>query len=477
MTEKKKVKSDAPEIPIDLNDLPGAVLLTAPDHRILKANEAALKFLGYSAKELAGWPLEKIFPEIPKGLLRALAGEPTEAEFQIRVRRSSGKLAIMDFMAAPIVRRGQLTAILHIGRNARVRRLVEAEIKRSRNYFGSIFENSPYGICVTDSRRRIMIANKAAEELTGYGRKELIGRAVMNFYPLGETVDSLDQETLKRGERVVQRLRFRQKNGEEVPVKVSQSLVVDPVDRTDIIIESYSDQTDRLRVDQLKNEFVYVAAHELRNPVSAIRMLVDIIYNDKRVTVEPVLRGYLAKIQEANERLLNLVEDLLEVSRTEAGRLKIHVGPQDIVAIVNGLLSELRPGAAAKGLTIRYSPPAQLPRVAADEIKLKEILTNLIGNAIKYNVTEGSVTIEHMIEEGLLVTRVSDTGIGISEADRQKLFQKFWRSEDMAVRAQAGTGLGLFIVKELVERMGGRIWVESHHGEGSIFSFSLPTAG
>ncbi len=476
MTTKKRQRPAGDPVPAGLDDLPEAVLITGPDHVIRSANRSALKFLGYKAAELVGWPLEKVFPEIPKDLTRALSGEPSESEFEVRVRMKSGKLAIMDFLLAPLRRRGELAAVIHVGRNARVRRLIEAETRRARNYFGIIVENTPYGICVTDSTRQVMITNKAVEDLTGYSRKELIGQPVMRFYPEGESLGSLDLATLKRGERVVKQLRFRKKNGEEIPVKVSQSLVADPDDRSDIIIESYSDQTDRLRVDQLKNEFVYVAAHELRNPVSAIRMLLDIIYNDKRVTVEPVLRGYLAKIQEANERLLNLVEDLLEVSRTEAGRLKINVSAQDIVEITRGLLGELRPGAAAKGLVIHYAPSQQLPKVAADEINLKEVLANLIGNAIKYNITEGSVTVEHYVDGRFLVTRISDTGIGIGKEDQQKLFQKFWRSEDMAVRAQAGTGLGLFIVKELVERMGGRIWVESRHGEGSIFTFSIPVA-
>jgi len=477
MAVKKKAKPPKPASSVGLDDLPEAILLTDLDHVILVANRAALDFFGYAADDLVGSPLEKIMTETPKGLRRALTGEITEAESEIRVKMSSGRSAIMDFLTAPVIRGGKVTAVLHIGRNARVRRLLEAEVRKARNYFGAIVENSPYGICVTDSARNIMITNKAVEDLTGYDRSELIGQPVTKFYPEGENVGSLEMETLRRGDRVVKQLRFRRKGGEELPVKVSQSLVSDPDDQSDIIIESYSNQTDRLRVDQLKNEFVYVAAHELRNPVSAIRMLLDIIYSDKRVSVEPVLRGYLSKIQEANERLLNLVEDLLEVSRTEAGRLKINVSPQNMAEIIKNLLSELRPGAAAKGLTINYAPSPQLPRVAADEIKLKEILTNLIGNAIKYNITEGSVTIEHVVEDGQLITRVSDTGIGISAEDQLKLFNKFWRSEDLAVRAQAGTGLGLFIVKELVERMDGRIWVESRHGEGSIFSFSLPIIG
>lgn len=461
---------------IGLDDLPEAVLLTDEKHEILAANRAALEFLGYSASELVGWPLEKVFPQLPKELGRALSGDGGVGEFEIKVRTRDGQRAIMDFLVAPVKRGGQETAFIHLGRNARIRRLLEMEVRRARNYFGSIVENSPYGICVTDAARRIMITNKAVEDLTGYGREELIGQPVTMFYPPEVGGQDLDMEAMRRGQRVVERLHFRKKDSGEVPVKVSRSLVNNLDDQSEIIIESYSDQTDRIRVDQLKNEFVFVAAHELRNPTTAIKMLLDIIFDDKRVVIDPIMRGYLAKIQEADDRLIHLVDDLLEVSRTEAGRLKINVEPQNIVEHVHNLIAELRPNAVSKGLNILYSPSPRTPLVKADTTKLKEVLTNLMANAIKYNVTGGAVTVEHEIREGMLVTHVSDTGIGISAEDQAKLFQKFWRSEDLAVRAQSGTGLGLFIVKELVERMGGKVWAKSRPGKGSTFSFSLPIA-
>ena len=461
---------------IRVDDIPEGVILTDTQHKILSANGAALKFFGYEAKEIVGWPLDKLFPQLPKGLIQALTGAVSHSEVEIKVKTRSGKRAIMDFLVAPVMRRGAVIAVMYIGRNARVRRLLEAEIKKARDYFGSIVENSPYGICVTDEARNIMVTNRAVEDLVGFRREELIGKPVTMFYPADESAAAFDHNALKRGQRLVRQLRFRKRDGSDVPVKVSAIQVHEPDGDASMIIESYSDQSDRMRLDQLKNEFVFVAAHELRNPVAAIRMLADIIFEDKRLTIDPILRGYLAKIQEANERLLHLVDDLLEVSRTEAGRLKISLSPQNMVEHVNALLAELRPTAVSKGVALQYAPAPNLPPVLADTNKLKEILTNLLSNAIKYNVSGGTVVIEHEPQGKVLLTRVHDTGIGISEDDQKKLFQKFWRSEDMAVRAQGGTGLGLFIVKELVERMGGHIWVESSRGHGSKFSFTLPLA-
>lgn len=356
----------------------------------------------------------------------------------------------------------------------RVKKLVQLEIRKARDYFRAVIDHSPVGICVTDLSRKAVIVNDAAIALTGYSHDDLIGSAVMDFYPKGEQISDIDIKALRVGERKTREMEFIRKDGEEVPVLVTYSLVEDLEDFGDVIVESYNDQTVRKRLDRLKNEFVFVAAHELRNPVTAIRLLLDIIFDDKRFKVDPILRGYLQKMQEANDRLIQLVDDLLEVSRSESGRLKIKVEQKDVKDLMDTILEELRPSAVSKEIELKYEPPKDLPLVLADGPKLKEIISNLVSNAIKYNVSGGSVTIEHEILDDRLMTRVVDTGIGISDEDLARLFQKFWRSEDVAVRAQSGTGLGLFIVKELVERMGGAISASSEHEKGSTFSFSLP---
>lgn len=457
-----------------LDDLPEAVIVTDARHVVAVANRKALELLGYSPSEIIGWPLEKIFPKTPRGLVSVMAGASAKAEFDVKARTRSGKRAMLGFQAAPIVRRDRIVGVVYIGRDVRIRSILDAELKRSRDLFRAVIENAPYGICVTDRSRRVIMANRLAADIIGRSVPEMVGETVTSFYPTEAGAPELDMVALHRGKPITRQMRFHRRDGREVPVLASYRLFVPPDGREEMIIESYNDQTDRMRVDQLKNEFVFVAAHELRNPVTAIKLLLDIIFEDKRLAIEPVLRGYLDKVQEANTRLLQLVDDLLEVSRTEAGQLKIQVGPQDIVAHISGIIAEMRPSALTKNVVIDYAPPAKLPEVSADSNKLKEIVGNLISNAIKYNIDGGCVTISHEVAGKELVTRVADTGIGISDEDQKKLFGKFWRSEDLAVRAQAGTGLGLFIVKELVERMGGRIWVESKKGKGSTFSFSLP---
>lgn len=475
MDPKGITPRDAAGYRFSLDELPEVAFVTDPDHVILAANAALAELLGYAPEELVGWPLEKIFPQQPRGVSLLMADGTGTTKFEIKMKTKTGKMVLMSFVAGPIAGAGGRKALVYLGRDIRLRKLVEGEIKRARDYFRTVMQNSPSGICVTDVNRKIVMANKVAEELTGYAVEEMVGRPVTFFYPEKEQ-QPLDFLALRRGDKVSREVDLVRKDGKTAPVLVFYRLVEDERGEREMIIESYSDLTDRKRLDRLKNEFVFVAAHELRNPVTAIRLLLNMVFEDKRVTLDPTLRGYLLKIQEADERLLQLVDDLLEVSRSESGRLKILVSPQDMTELVRTIFSEIRPNALTRDVSLRHIPLTPMPAVLADPSKLKEIIANLVTNGVKYNVAGGSVTIEHEVRGGMLLTHVADTGIGISEKDQERLFEKFWRSEDMAVRAQSGTGLGLFIVKELVERMGGSLDVTSKPGRGTTFTFTLPLA-
>ena len=340
--------------------------------------------------------------------------------------------------------------------------------------FRNLFEHFTHGLCITDRKRTVIWANREMERLTGRSRQEMAGRPVTDLYAKGCKALP-DLPALRRGRPSFATLLLKRRHKDDLPVRVRYSLIADP-DGQEILGETYSDLSERLRFDEVRNEFVFIAAHELRSPVAAVKMLLDMAFEDRRLKIDPILRDYLTKLQEAGRRLSDLVDDLTEVARTESGRLKIEASPQDLTEHVSRVLGDIRPTAVAKGLVISYAPDASLPPVMADPMKLKEVLANLVSNAVKYNVTDGAVSVTHTVEKGRVLTTVSDTGIGISREDQKRLFSKFWRSEDPAIRAQAGTGLGLHIVRELVNRMGGEISFESAHGRGTAFTFSLPTA-
>lgn len=237
---------------------------------------------------------------------------------------------------------------------------------------------------------------------------------------------------------------------------------------------AYKKDSERLReLAMLRNEFVFVAAHELRAPAAAISAYIDLIF-EKRDALGEETKNNLDKIKSVNQHLSELVNDLLSVARAESEKIKITVSPQEIVKIVSGVIEELASLAAQNKVLIEYKPSLKLPFVLANERALREVIINLVMNAVKYNKENGKVFIYHEINGEFLATHIKDTGLGIKKEDESRIFQKFWRSKDVIIRGISGTGLGLFITKELVERMRGKIWVKSREGEGSIFSFELP---
>jgi len=225
-------------------------------------------------------------------------------------------------------------------------------------------------------------------------------------------------------------------------------------------------------LERLKDEFVFIAAHELRTPVTAIRGYAEMLGDLKGVPAQG--SEFVQRLQQSGARLANLVNDLLEVARSQAGRLKVQTTPQDIVVLVQATLAELKPLADEKKHTVLFAPPASLPQVMADKDKLQEVLVNLVGNAVKYTPPGGRIEVSLRPEPGAVVAAIKDSGIGIAPADQAKLFERFFRVESDATKSIQGTGLGLFIVRQLIERMNGKVWVESEVGKGSTFSFELP---
>jgi signal transduction histidine kinase len=228
-------------------------------------------------------------------------------------------------------------------------------------------------------------------------------------------------------------------------------------------------------LQELREEFVFIAAHELRAPVTAIKGYISMVLEDHAATLSDDVKEMLDRVQKANQHLVQLVQDLLEVARSDAGRMKLEMTPEDLGVIIKTAISDLKPLWNEKKLSVEYAEPqVALPKVLGDGDKLREIIVNLLSNGIKYNRDGGTISISHSVAESKVVTSIADSGIGMTQEEVLKLFGKFYRAENADTRKVQGTGLGLFIVKQLVEKMGGRIWVESERGKGSCFFIELP---
>lgn len=252
------------------------------------------------------------------------------------------------------------------------------------------------------------------------------------------------------------------------------------IDNT-ILYQEIEDANKRLKeLDQLKDEFVSLASHELRTPMTVIKSYLFMIMDPKNgPALTEKQKMYINRAYVSTERLINLVNDMLNVSRIESGRTTINANPIDISGLVNNVYIEMLPKAQELKVNLEFvKPQAALPKVNADSEKIEQVLINLIGNSLKFTPQNGNVkiSIERNESEKTQIISILDNGRGISKVDIPKLFQKFSMvgNDNKTVQAVSGTGLGLYLSKLIVEMHGGKIWAESEgEGKGSKFSLTL----
>ncbi|MBI4127602.1 MAG: sensor histidine kinase [Parcubacteria group bacterium] len=226
-------------------------------------------------------------------------------------------------------------------------------------------------------------------------------------------------------------------------------------------------------VDKMKDEFISIASHELRTPVTGIRGMAELLETGDLGVIPEKAKKAAHSIREAATRLNTLVEDLLNVSRIEQGRITINLKPTEVNSVVHDVIESLWQMASEKGLVIQEQLGQALPSAMVDPDRLREVITNLVSNAVKYT-PKGSVTVLTVSEGKMVKIRVSDTGVGISAKDQKALFSKFYRVKRDETREVSGTGLGLWIVKELTTRMKGEIALESIEGRGTDVTVTFP---
>ncbi len=237
---------------------------------------------------------------------------------------------------------------------------------------------------------------------------------------------------------------------------------------------SLQEANNRMKdLDKLKDEFVTLASHELRTPMTAIRGSLSTILEGYAGEISPSVREFLVAAYNENDRLIRLVNNLLNISRIEAGRINFAMTKVDISAVIQEVVSNLDSAAKEKNLTLIYDKKSDVGHVRADCDKVKEVLINIVGNAVKFT-HKGGVTVRAAVDGNFIVISITDTGSGISNSDQELLFKKFSQVQGNYAKQSGGTGLGLYICKIMVEGMGGKIWLDSTLGVGSTFHFTLP---
>ncbi|MFC1654060.1 ATP-binding protein [Patescibacteria group bacterium] len=272
--------------------------------------------------------------------------------------------------------------------------------------------------------------------------------------------------------------------GPQISVAIQNSLAYEKIRQFNITLrEEVKLATKKLRkankdlrhLDKLKDEFVYVATHELKNPVTAMRGYLSMINEGSFGRIPKQLQEPIVQLNQSNQQLVNLVNDLLQIARAEAQTLNVDLEDVNICKVIEEIIKNIQPLADQKDIKINYSCSKKEILIKADSDRLKEVFNNLISNAIKYS-EKGTIAISYAQEGKYIATHVKDQGVGIPKKDQKKIFTRFFRVEEEAAKGIPGSGLGLFIVRQLVEKMGGKIWFTSKYGKGTTFSFTLPKA-
>jgi signal transduction histidine kinase len=228
-------------------------------------------------------------------------------------------------------------------------------------------------------------------------------------------------------------------------------------------------------LDEKNKEFISIATHELRTPLTAILGNLSLVYEDMAAHLDDTVRPLVKQVYESTNRLRELVNDMLDVARLEGGRAEFVLTAVDIGALATDVIANLQVTAAEKLVSLSYDRQ-NAQSVTADESRVRIVLNNFVSNAIKYNRPNGTVSVAHQVKDGELVTMIKDTGLGIPEDQKAHMFEKFFRVKHEDRKDVVGTGLGMHITREYVIKMGGEVWFESVHGQGTTFYFSLPLA-
>jgi PAS domain S-box-containing protein len=360
------------------------------------------------------------------------------------------------------------TALLSILEDAEKERQV-AEEERDKTL--AIISNFADGLLVFDKEGKVSLINPQAENFLKVKGKEVIGKSILelsqfpDFKPIAEAVG----EELKGI--------FRK----EVPIR--EDLILEattvPIMREEEKIGTLMilhDVTREKMIERMKTEFVSISAHQLRTPLSAIKWTLKMLLDGDLGEVTKEQKEFLDKIYQSNERMINLINDLLNVARIEEGRYIYKPVLANIVPICQSIINSSQTEIERKKLKVVFKTSKELPKVKVDIEKISLAIQNLVENAIRYNKEGGEIEINIEKKDKEIQFTIKDTGIGIPKSEQSRVFSKFYRGSNALRMETEGSGLGLFITKNIIEAHGGRIWFESEEGKGTTFYFTLPVA-
>jgi PAS domain S-box-containing protein len=344
----------------------------------------------------------------------------------------------------------------------------------------ALFLSIGVGAIATNEQGYIYRVNDVALSILGYKRRELMGKwfpqAIKAVDENGKEIPLISRpitQSFLTGKPITQKAYYKKKSGELVPVSINVSPVVlhgRPVGA----VEVFYDSTQEDKVDRMKSEFISIASHQLRTPLAAINTYASLLATGYEGQLNKGQQEHLDIILESVDRMNVLISTLLDIAKLEEGALSVRIRKIDVENLLDGALRELEQLITERNIKLTVDLPKRKSFVNCDPLLLGEIYRNLISNAIKYTPTGGTVKVKIRLKNNELIFRVDDTGYGIPENLQDQVFTKFFRASNIQRRDTSGTGLGLYMAKQIADVLGGRLEFTSKEDKGSSFSFILP---
>lgn len=490
ITERKRVEELTRYQASLIDNVSDAIFSSDMEFRIKSWNRAAERIYGWSAKEVIGrLSGEVLRTEYPTGgrdeMLKELnAAGRWRGEVIHHTRDGS---TIHALVSHSLLRNGagEPEGYVTISRDITEIKLAEEALLKEKQRAERYLQVAGVIIVVISANERVTLINEKGCQVLGCSEAEILGKNWFNTF-----IPEKIREEFRDAFRQVIAGRTKLKkdfavpivtgSGEERVVSWHNALLADEYGRPTGVLSSGEDITERRRaeealkeLDKMKSEFIANISHELRTPLHSIAGFNKLLLQDK--VPDPATRKeFMTIIDQQSAHLGQLIDDLLEVARLESGRFRVRKELLSVREPIDEVVRELSAMADDKSIKVTEDIPDGLPQVEADRQRLKQVVRNLLHNAIKFSPSGRSIVVKAEARPAELVIQVIDHGPGITPRALAHLFERFYRAEDSMTRETGGTGLGLYIVKQIVEAHGGRVWVDSRLGEGSTFSFALP---
>jgi len=355
-----------------------------------------------------------------------------------------------------------------------------------RDKMNVILQSIGDGVFVLDTQLTITIANPKAAEINGSTDvAEILGK---NYYDVfhftdetktTEVRDAFILRALKEGvtTEMANHTVLARKDGVSIAVSDSCAPINDKNGAIVGCVVVFRDVTKERTIDRMKSEFVSLSSHQLRTPLTAVKWGLETVLNGEVGELNPQQKEYLTDVNNSNEREIELVNSLLNVSRIESGRIIITPQPTNIVKLANDVVGRLKTELVKKDISLVVDAQDNLPQINLDQSLVANVYQNLITNGIYYSPKGSKITLTISADDKVITSSIKDEGIGIPEDEKSRIFERFYRASNAVKERPDGNGLGLYIVKSIVESSGGKLWFESKIGQGTTFYFSLPLSG